>query len=293
MDPGLIKSLMQKALTRDAPEATPYRPIDLGDQRGDLPPDAMRLAAAGGALDVVGESHYRQTIESVTGGPRAEGIQMIRWASLIAEHDNPYDARAVGVFIDGLKVGHLSRDDAAAFWPLVDHIQTAARVAYCRADIYGGWNTSASERGEYRVTLYASGPASQASRIAKEIDGKSKAEIAAARPALAPGREIGIGIVRGRHHSAWHGEVDRLGDIGDQSAAAILLLEIVDATEAESESEGFGVAPAAYEALAVIYRQRKDRASEVAILERFATQSHAPGVTPPKLLARLERLRTT
>ena len=56
-------------------------------------------------------------------------------------------------------------------------------------------------------------------------------------------------------------------------------------------TEGFGVAPAAYEALAIIYRQRKDRASEVAILERFASQHHAPGATPLKLLARLDRLR--
>lgn len=291
MDPGLIKSLLQKALTPDEPQATALQPDDLGDRRGELPSDALKLAASGGALEVVGESHYRAAIESGTGGPRTAGIRTIRWASLLAEHDNPYDPHAVGVLLDGHKVGHLSRDDAAAFWPLLDRIQEAGRVAYCRADIYGGWNTSPMDRGDYRITLYASGPASQASRIAREIDGKSKAEIAAARPSLTPGSETGIGTVRGRRHFAWHGEVERLCDIGDQSAAVHLLLEIVNATEAESMAEGFGVAPAAYEALAIIYRQRKDRASEVAILERFASQHHAPGATPPKLLARLDRLR--
>jgi DNA polymerase III subunit epsilon len=40
----------------------------------------------------------------------------------------------------------------------------------------------------------------------------------------------------------------------------------------------------------VIYRQRKDKDGEVAILERFAHQKHAPGATPPKLLERLARI---
>ncbi len=286
-----MDSFLQRLLRRDEPEAPAFQPADLGDQRGDLPADALKLAASGGSLDVVGESYNREALEAVTGGPRTEGIRTIKWASLVAEHDNPYDPHAVGVFIDGRKVGHLSREDAGSFWPLIDRIQTANRVAYCRADIYGGWNTSPTDRGDYRVTLYASGPESQASRIAREVDGKSKAEIAAARRALSPGDETGPGALRGRHHSAWHSEVDRLRDMGDQSAAVALLLEIVDATEAEAADEGFGVAPAAYEALAVIYRQRKDQASEVAILEQFARQQQAPGATPPKLLERLAKIK--
>lgn len=287
----LTMSFLRRLLTRDTPEQPAVQPVDLGDRRGEVPAEALKLMASGGSLGVVGESHYRDAIEAVTGGPVVEGIRMITWATLVAEHDNPYDAHAVGVFIDGRKVGHLAREDAAAFWPLVERIQTAGRVAYCRADIYGGWNTSRSDRGDYRVTLYASGPEGQADLLARVLDGKSKAEIATARPGLRPGKETGPGTLRGRHHSAWHPEVDRLRDIGDQSAAVALLLEIVDATEAESRAEGFGVAPAAYERLAVMYRQRKDEAREVAILERFARQKHAPGALPPRLLDRLARLK--
>ena len=287
---GTDLSFLRKLLTREEPEPPPFQPADLGDQRGEVSPEALKLAASGGSLNVVGESHYRNAIEAVTGGPRPEGIRMIMWATLIAEHDNPYDPKAVGVRIGGQKVGHLPREDAAAFWPLLDRIQTAGRVGTCRADIYGGWNHSPADQGDYRVTLYAAGPEAQAAKIAKEIDGKSKADVAASRPALAPGRETGPGTVRGRHHSAWHPEVDRLRDIGDQSAAVTLLLEIVDATEAESAAEGFGVAPASYETLAVIYRQRKDRVAEIAILERFARQKHARGAVPSRLLERLERL---
>ncbi|MEJ7754561.1 MAG: HIRAN domain-containing protein [Candidatus Limnocylindrales bacterium] len=283
-------SFLRKLLTGDESEQPAAQPVDLGDRRGDLPAEALKLMASGGSLSVVGESHYRDAIELITGGPTVEGIKAITWGILVAEHDNPYDPHAVGVIIDGRKVGHLAREDAAAFWPLVGRIQAAGRVAYCRADIYGGWNTSPSDRGDYRVTLYASGPAGQADLLARAIDGKSKAEIAAARPAISPGSETGPGTLRGHHHSAWHAEVDRLRDIGDQSAAVDLLLEIVDATEAEAHSEGFGVAPAAYETLAVIYRQRKDKDGEVAILERFAHQRHAPGASPPRLLERLARL---
>lgn len=241
----------------------------------------------------MGESHYRDAIEAVTDGPKVEGVRVITWAMLVAEHDNPYDAHAVWVSIDGRKVGHLAREDAEAFWPLVARVQAAGRVAHCRADIYGGWNTSPTDRGDYRVTLYASGPDGQANLLARVLDGKSKADIAAARPALSPGSETGPGVIRGHHHSAWHAEVDRLRDIGDQSAAVGLLLQIVDATEAESRAEGFGVAPAAYEKLAVIYRQRKDQPREAAILERYAGQQRAPGALPPKLLKRLARIKAT
>jgi hypothetical protein len=276
---------------RPEPEQPAVQPLDLGDRRGKVPVEGLKLMASGGSLGVVGESHYRAAIEAATGGPKVEGIRAIMWATLVAEHDNPYDSNAVGVFIGGRKVGHLRREDAAAFWPLVERIQVAGRVAYCRADIYGGWNTSPSDRGDYRITIYASGPDGQADLLARVLDGKSKSEIATARPAMRSGKETGPGTVRGRHHSVWQPEVDRLRDIGDQSAAVMLLLEIVDATEAESRAEGFGVAPAAYETLAVLYRQRKDQASEVAILERFSRQQHAPGALPPKLLERLARIQ--
>lgn len=284
-------SFLRKLLPREAPQPPSFTPVDLGDQRGELPREALTLAASGGSLGVVGESHYRDAIEAATGGPRTEGIRTIMWATLVAEHVNPYDPHAVGVHVAGRKVGHLARDDAAAFWPLVERIQAAGRVAYCRADIYGGWNRSPANRGDYGVILYAASPEVQAEKLDRELDGKSRTEIAAARPPLQPGRETGPGTVRGRHHSAWHADAKRLRDVGDEDGAAALLLEIVEATEEESRHESFGVAPAAYETLAVIYRQRKDQDAEAAILERFARQKHALGATPAKLLVRLEKLQ--
>jgi HIRAN domain len=284
-------SFLRRLLTRAEPEPPRFQPADLGDQRGELPAAALTLAASGGALEVVGESHYRDAIEAATAGPRTEGIRTTMWATLVAEHDNPYDPHAVAVYLAGRQVGHLPREEAAAFWPLTDRISAAGRVACCRADIYGGWNRSATDQGDYSVTLYAAGPEAQAAKLARELDGKTRAEIAGETPPLAPGQEKGPATVRGRHHSAWHQEVKRLRDIGDEDAAVDLLLEIVVATEAESQADGFGVAPAAYETLAVICRKRKDRAAEMAILERFARQKHAPRTLPATLLERLEKLR--
>jgi len=44
-----------------------------------------------------------------------------------------------------------------------------------------------------------------------------------------------------------------------------------------------------YEQLAILYAKQKDRTTEIAILERYDSQRHAPGVGPSKLAARLEK----
>ena len=70
-------------------------------------------------LEVVGESQYQDNLWRLVGG-RADPTEYVRaeiTALLVAEPDNPYDANAVGVWIDGLKVGHLSRRDAQLYQP--------------------------------------------------------------------------------------------------------------------------------------------------------------------------------
>ena len=67
---------------------------------------------------------------------------------------------------------------------------------------------------------------------------------------------------------------------------------MVNATENEAHENNCGAAPWYYESLANVNRKQKDTKSEIRILERFADQKHAPGATPPKLLARLEKLRS-
>lgn len=134
-------------------------------------------------------------------------------------------------------------------------------------------------------------PAKEPEKLGSELEGKSRAEIAATRAPLAPGTLSGAGAVRGRYYPEWYPEVERLREIGDEDNAVTLLLDIVAATEAESQAEGVAVAPVAYGELAVIYRGREDAEAEISILERFARQEHAPGGVSSRLLERLSSLK--
>lgn len=66
-------------------------------------------------LEVVGESFYQDSLWQLVGRRTTDRVRLTIDAVLLAEHDNPHDANAVSVWIEGAKVGHLSRADAAAY----------------------------------------------------------------------------------------------------------------------------------------------------------------------------------
>ena len=70
-----------------------------------------------------------------------------------------------------------------------------------------------------------------------------------------------------------------------------MLMPVVEAGELIYKLEDLGVAPSAYNELAIVYRKKKDYKSEVEILTRFSKQKHAPGVMPEKLKERLEKAK--
>lgn len=86
-----------------------------------------------------------------------------------------------------------------------------------------------------------------------------------------------LGHVNGRHYTEHTDDVTALKRAGKSEEAERLLLDLVNAVEAENKVEKLGVAPWYYEQLAVLYRQRKDYAAEIAILERAAAQPHSKG----------------
>lgn len=61
-------------------------------------------------LEVVGESHYQEEIQTVV---HEVGREIA--AVLVPEPENPYDSNAVSVWVAGVKVGHLSRSDAELY----------------------------------------------------------------------------------------------------------------------------------------------------------------------------------
>ena len=76
------------------------------------------------------------------------------------------------------------------------------------------------------------------------------------------------GHVRGSHFTEYVEAVKQLKRERRHEEAIALLLELVDATEAEANAKGFGAAPWYYVQLAIIYRKERRFDDEVAILER-------------------------
>lgn len=82
--------------------------------------DGVEIALLVGSddLEVVGESYYQENLWRLM-GPRwpDERIRHNIYAVLVAEDDNSHDANAVAVWMQGLKVDHLSRANARRYRP--------------------------------------------------------------------------------------------------------------------------------------------------------------------------------
>jgi hypothetical protein len=102
---------------------------------------------------------------------------------------------------------------------------------------------------------------------------------------------VGPGYYNGRHYTTYVRDYESLKKNGNFIELEKLLLELVKATEEESITNGFGVAPAYYDELAILYRKQKDLSKEISILERFSKQKHATGAKTIKLLERLDKAK--
>jgi len=77
---------------------------------------------------------------------------------------------------------------------------------------------------------------------------------------------------------------------GENKEAIKLALQLVEETEAENEQLSWGVAPAPYRELAILYRKEKDPTAELLILERYFSQTLAPGQSKYTLMDRYLKL---
>ena len=122
------------------------------DARGDEPEDAVLLGSQG-RISVVGESHYQDALDSVCGGKCEEGHGRKVYAELRLEPDNEFDPNAVGVLVDGQKVGHLSRQDAITYAPVLKVVTEAGKRPLARGFIRGGWKRPDGDEGSYGIEL--------------------------------------------------------------------------------------------------------------------------------------------
>ena len=90
-------------------------------------------------LEVVGESYHQDHLWQQAGGHTPERVRCEIVAELVPEPDNPHDRNAVQVLIRGGCIGHLSRDDAAAYVGGVQRLRAEHGVSIgLRGVIVGG-----------------------------------------------------------------------------------------------------------------------------------------------------------
>ncbi len=91
-------------------------------------------------VDIVGESFYPESFDVLRRGDC--------YAVLRHDADNPYDSNAVGVYIEGHQVGHLSKDTAARLCEAIARRTQSHGECVVRAEIAGG-----RDRGTSSVKL--------------------------------------------------------------------------------------------------------------------------------------------
>src|SRR5262245_58173778 len=84
--------------------------------------EALLLDECETLVRVVGESHYQPALRSICGAAEWEEVSFDCIAVLVPDPSNPYDEMAVMVQIDASLVGHLSREDARAYRPMIDQV---------------------------------------------------------------------------------------------------------------------------------------------------------------------------
>lgn len=102
------------------------------------------------SVDVVGESNYVEWLTRIVGtAPHPQrGANVVTWAGLVLENDNPMDSQAVAVWIGLRPVGYLSREDARRY--------RAGKQWYpsrCHALIRGGGILDDGNRAHFGVLL--------------------------------------------------------------------------------------------------------------------------------------------
>ncbi len=135
---GVFRRLLVRRPVRPshAESATAQSTLDAGSA------PALEVVLYGGShdLEVVGESHYQDELWRIVGGRTTDRVRQEVQAVLVAESNNPYDANAISVWISGMTVGYLSREDAAEYRPglLALHAKEEHSIALAGVIVGGG-----------------------------------------------------------------------------------------------------------------------------------------------------------
>jgi hypothetical protein len=119
--------------------------------------DGMEVQLSEGRedLEVVGEASYQDNLWRIIRERRSPDgrVREEVYAVLAAEPDNPYDANAVAVWIQGLKVGYLSREDARRYRPGLQALEQKHGKPIALAGVIAGGGMRADGPGRLGVFL--------------------------------------------------------------------------------------------------------------------------------------------
>ena len=99
------------------------------------------------SVDIVGESFYTKAIRALLGPGRlpSDGAELMTQVHLVHNSLNRQDANAIEVHGSTGLLGHLSREDAVSYAPIVEGLQRQGLIATTTARIWGrdqkDWDT--------------------------------------------------------------------------------------------------------------------------------------------------------
>lgn len=103
-------------------------------------------------LEVLGESRYQDTIRELAGEHGDTSANAIHPALLLPDDHNPYEDKAVAVFLSGRMVGYLAPNDAIAFRDRLARMDLSGKLTSCDGVIRGG-GMYEGKRLSYSVSL--------------------------------------------------------------------------------------------------------------------------------------------
>lgn len=95
---------------------------------------AWQIVGAPVDIDIVGESFHTDNLKALKRKHGDGELQIV----LRPEPSNPYDSNAVVVLVDGLAVGHLARDMAREWQPMLIAAEAEGFVCIGTAQLLGG-----------------------------------------------------------------------------------------------------------------------------------------------------------
>ena len=129
----LLKGRPKAQPLPERPSAGSYTPVPAGEP-------VLHWADGGGrfAVEVLGESRYRDTIRHLAGEHGDAKADARHKALLLPDDANPYEDKAVAVFVDGRMVGYLAPKDALALRQRLARQEIPAALTSCDAAVRGG-----------------------------------------------------------------------------------------------------------------------------------------------------------